>query len=475
MNAHGCKVSAGYLWCEVLNKCIQPWLTLCPNGSVEPDMPEFSFTAMEDLNGTPSSTTIRSNVGSEFVAGVPNLGSAPPETLNKLRPPTVSKKPTLTPTVSVMPRGIIQESSLTNLIPAKPQVLSLPYSVPSPIPSTVLSVPISMQTDFRPPQETLVALTSESLITTSPSGDLSSHVSTSVQLNISSSNAAITEKIQASEIRFDLMTLDHKLMATQTCKCQTVTFFNITPGTYELHFAISGYRTFNESLTVLVAGQESSTHVVIPESDNFVEHPQMVLMSPTTSPTITMIPQPSELSASIDLLHTKPEDLPMKDSHPTPFPSAKSPLPISTQIVSVMSQETAVGLISESVIASHADSRSSEVLASVQFNITSSSEAMMKIIKDAEIQFDLRTLDHKLIATQTCSCLSATFSNVTQGTYELIYAISGFGTIKRTVALTVDRQEAIPEAFPESDRSTVLTSALTNVPTLMPTVSIMPH
>ncbi len=473
MNAQGCKVSAGYLWCEVLHKCIQPWITICPNLSVEPDKPALSFTAIEDLNGTPSSTTSRSNEGSEFVASLPDLVSASPETLNKLRSPSVSENPTLTPTVSVMPRGTIQESSLTNLIPAEPQVLSLPYPVPTPMPSTVFPVPISMQTDFRPPQETLMEFKSESLVTTSPSGDISSHVLASVQLNVSSSNVALTEKIHASEIRFDLMTLDQKLIATQTCKCKTVTFFNITPGTYELHFSISGYRTFNETLTVLV--EESSTHVVIPESDNFVEQPQMVLMSPTISPTITMMPQASELSASIDQLPTKPEDLPIKDSHPTPFPSARSPLPISTQIVSVVPQETDVGLISESVITSHVGGGSSDVLASVQFNITSSSEAMMKLIKDAEIQFDLRTLDHKLIATQTCTCLSATFSNVTQGTYELIYTISGFGTVKSIAALTVDRKEAIPEAFPESDRSTVLTSALTNVPTLMPTVSIMPH
>ena len=30
---HGCRVSAGYIWCESKQKCIQPWEETCPDES----------------------------------------------------------------------------------------------------------------------------------------------------------------------------------------------------------------------------------------------------------------------------------------------------------------------------------------------------------------------------------------------------------------------------------------------------------
>jgi hypothetical protein len=98
------------------------------------------------------------------------------------------------------------------------------------------------------------------------------------------------------------MTMDHQLIATQTCKCYTVTFSNLTQGTYELHFAIPGYETFNKTLTVMVAGQDSSISNVT--RDDFVAH--MISMKPTASPTITMTPKAaSQVQASIDLLRQR--------------------------------------------------------------------------------------------------------------------------------------------------------------------------
>lgn len=83
-------------------------------------------------------------------------------------------------------------------------------------------------------------------------------------------------------------------------------------------------------------------------------------------------------------------------------------------------------------------SQSSEYLAYVQFNVTSSSAAMMETMKDAEIRYDLLTLDQKVIATQTCKCQSVIFPSISQGTYELVYTISGYGTFNTTVTVQVN-------------------------------------
>ena len=37
---HGCKGSAGYVWCESLQKCIRPWETECPK-TIEDVAQEF--------------------------------------------------------------------------------------------------------------------------------------------------------------------------------------------------------------------------------------------------------------------------------------------------------------------------------------------------------------------------------------------------------------------------------------------------
>mgnify|MGYP001279942182 CR=1 FL=1 len=33
---NGCIVSAGYQWCSQLNRCIRPWLTQCPQITIDP-------------------------------------------------------------------------------------------------------------------------------------------------------------------------------------------------------------------------------------------------------------------------------------------------------------------------------------------------------------------------------------------------------------------------------------------------------
>jgi len=89
---------------------------------------------------SPSSTTSRFEGVSELEAVVTDLVSENPGVVSSIIPPptampTVSKKPTLMPTVSIMPRGTTQEYS-------------------------------------RLSQDTLVGLTSESVIAASSPGDL---------------------------------------------------------------------------------------------------------------------------------------------------------------------------------------------------------------------------------------------------------------------------------------------------------------
>jgi hypothetical protein len=497
VDAHGCKASAGFVWCEISHTCIQPWIKNCT-----------SLTTMEEPRESPSSTTSRFEGVSELEAVVTDLVSENPGVVSSIIPPptampTVSKKPTLMPTVSIMPRGTTQEYS-------------------------------------RLSQDTLVGLTSESVIAASSPGDQSSQALASVQFNVSSYNVAMTEIIQASEIRFDLMTMDHKLIATQTCKCHTVTFSNLTQGTYELHFAIPGYETFNKTLTVMVAGQDSSISNVT--RDDFVAH--MISMIPTPSPTITMTPKAaSQVQASIDLVPEIPEDVLIIDSHPTPSPSTKPSLPVSKQI---MPQETVAGIMPESLTTRpalaptnshtatptitmtpqqessltdlvpakpedvpHADSypttipstrsplivsmqtvsmtpklytsnsssdQPSGILASIQISITSTSAEMMEKIEGAVIQFDLMTLDHNLVATQTCTCQTVTFSNVTQGAYELVYTISGYAKFTKNITVKIDTLESEigTTSGPTIDYTPSPIPMLMYAPTV-PKGSMMPH
>jgi hypothetical protein len=101
---------------------------------------------------------------------------------------------------------------------------------------------------------------------------------------------------------------------------------------------------------------------------------------------------------------------------------------------------------------------------------------MMEIIKDAVIQFDLMTLDHNLIATQTCTCQNVTFFNVTQGTYELSYAISGYGTFTRNVTVKIDslESEIVTTSGPTVDYTASPVPMLMSNPTV-PEGSMMPQ
>lgn len=137
VDAHGCKASAGFVWCEISHTCIQPWIKNCT-----------SLTTMEEPRESPSSTTSRFEGVSELEAVVTDLVSENPGVVSSIIPPptampTVSKKPTLMPTVSIMPRGTTQEYS-------------------------------------RLSQDTLVGLTSESVIAASSPGDQSSQALASV-------------------------------------------------------------------------------------------------------------------------------------------------------------------------------------------------------------------------------------------------------------------------------------------------------
>lgn len=78
---------------------------------------------------------------------------------------------------------------------------------------------------------------------------------------------------------------------------------------------------------------------------------------------------------------------------------------------------------------------------SIQFNISSSSPTNMETMKDSEIRYDLLTPDQKLIASQVCKCQSVMFSNVTQGTYNITYTISGYGTFSTEVKVSMGGSE----------------------------------
>lgn len=78
----------------------------------------------------------------------------------------------------------------------------------------------------------------------------------------------------------------------------------------------------------------------------------------------------------------------------------------------------------------------------IQFNISSSSPTNMEIMKDSEIRYDLSSPDKKLIASQVCKCQSVMFSNVTQGTYNITYTISGYGSFSKEVQVSMSGSEA---------------------------------
>jgi hypothetical protein len=42
LDEYGCKASAGYIWCEELQRCIRPWETECSNFKKE----SFNYTLL---------------------------------------------------------------------------------------------------------------------------------------------------------------------------------------------------------------------------------------------------------------------------------------------------------------------------------------------------------------------------------------------------------------------------------------------
>jgi len=40
-DSHGCKASAGYTWCEQLQKCIRPWQTKCEAAEIRTDIEDL--------------------------------------------------------------------------------------------------------------------------------------------------------------------------------------------------------------------------------------------------------------------------------------------------------------------------------------------------------------------------------------------------------------------------------------------------
>jgi hypothetical protein len=89
-------------------------------------------------------------------------------------------------------------------------------------------------------------------------------------------------------------------------------------------------------------------------------------------------------------------------------------------------------------IDSNAESLSS---INIQFNISSPSPSMIEMMKDSEIRYNLMTPDQKLIATQVCKCQSVMFSNITLGTYNIVYTISGYGTFNTGVNVSMNGSE----------------------------------
>jgi hypothetical protein len=62
------------------------------------------------------------------------------------------------------------------------------------------------------------------------------------------------------------VTLDDKLIATQTCACQSVMFSNLLfLGIFKLMYAISGYGTFNTTVTLSGEGLKSSIPDLVTE------------------------------------------------------------------------------------------------------------------------------------------------------------------------------------------------------------------
>ena len=56
---NGCIVSAGYQWCSQLNRCIQPWITQCPQITIDPGYQYPSHPIISDPSD-PQTLTIGS-------------------------------------------------------------------------------------------------------------------------------------------------------------------------------------------------------------------------------------------------------------------------------------------------------------------------------------------------------------------------------------------------------------------------------
>jgi len=73
---HGCIGSAGYVWCEVLQKCLRPWEEPCYVEISDEQMIKDALIAKHDWSGENIKITIAKNDGQYATGGV---GSETPE------------------------------------------------------------------------------------------------------------------------------------------------------------------------------------------------------------------------------------------------------------------------------------------------------------------------------------------------------------------------------------------------------------
>ncbi len=112
-------------------------------------------------------------------------------------------------------------------------------------------------------------------------------------------------------------------------------------------------------------------------------------------------------SSTPDLVTESPLSDDASDSTPLPFLDATLVFPNSRPTVSMMPQGGSVGLVSESFTAKEPNqiippgSKSAEILADVQFNVTSANARMMEIINDSQISFDASIYPAKPLAFGT--------------------------------------------------------------------------